>query len=300
MSRASRARARRSWPHVILLDPLVPGLALARRMTRLGARVTAIEDKPYAARSRNVESIIAPYVPGSDRWLHALEELAQTCEQAVVLPGSDRASELLARAGDLPENLRAFECDTGSHLALMNKAQASAIASRAGVSVPWSARVVSEEDFALASPQAPWPCVIKPELSHEWRELYGEERSFLVDSPEVARELLEAPLEAGLAMLLCQYIPGADDDVEEAIVVRLADGSYPVRFGCRKLRQYPAGFGSTAVAWATSAARTPPRDWSPRWAEIPSTHSAHCAQECASCDPRSTGTAFVRPLPKCR
>ena len=29
--------------------------------------------------------------------------------------------------------------------------------------------------------------------------------------------------------------------------MRLADGSYPVRFGCRKLRQYPAGFGETAL-----------------------------------------------------
>ena len=56
-------------------------------------------------------------------------------------------------------------------------------------------------------------------------------------------------------MLLSQYIPGGDGDVEEAIVVRLADGSYPVRFGCRKLRQYPAGFGETAVGESSELAR---------------------------------------------
>ena len=59
--------------------------------------------------------------------------------------------------------------------------------------------------------------------------------------------MLGRPLRDGMEMLLNQYIPGGDEDVEEAIVVRLADGSYPVRFGCRKLRQYPTGFGETAL-----------------------------------------------------
>jgi predicted ATP-grasp superfamily ATP-dependent carboligase len=57
-------------------------------------------------------------------------------------------------------------------------------------------------------------------------------------------------------MLLSQYIPGGDEDVEEAIVVRLADGSYPVRFGVRKLRQYPRGFGETAVGESSALTET--------------------------------------------
>jgi predicted ATP-grasp superfamily ATP-dependent carboligase len=38
--------------------------------------------------------------------------------------------------------------------------------------------------------------------------------------------------------------------------VRLADGSYPVRFGCRKLRQYPPGFGETAVGESAALPET--------------------------------------------
>jgi predicted ATP-grasp superfamily ATP-dependent carboligase len=89
--------------------------------------------------------------------------------------------------------------------------------------------------------------VIKPVLSHEWRSRYGEVRAFLANDARDAERLLSRPLADGTEMLLNQYIPGGDDDVEEAIVVRLADGSYPVRFGCRKLRQYPTGFGETAL-----------------------------------------------------
>jgi predicted ATP-grasp superfamily ATP-dependent carboligase len=44
--------------------------------------------------------------------------------------------------------------------------------------------------------------------------------------------------------------------VEEAIVVRAPDGSYPVRFGCRKLRQYPVGFGGTSTGASATLPET--------------------------------------------
>jgi D-aspartate ligase len=235
------------WPHVILLDPLIPGLALARTMTRLGARVTVIENKPFVARSRNVESIIAPYQPGGDCWLQALRQIAASTGPGVVLTGSDRGSELLARARDMPDNLLVFEREGGAHMALMNKDESASIARRARVKVPWSARITAEDDLARAVSEAPWPCVLKPTLSHEWRELYGEKRVFLVSDAQTAKRLLRAPLEKGLEMQLCQFIPGGDADVEEAIVVRVGDDNFPVRFGCRQLRQYPPRFGSTAL-----------------------------------------------------
>lgn len=51
-------------------------------------------------------------------------------------------------------------------------------------------------------------------------------------------------------MVATEYVPGGDDCVEEAILVRRADGSYPVSFGCRKLRQYPPGFGAASICLA--------------------------------------------------
>jgi predicted ATP-grasp superfamily ATP-dependent carboligase len=244
------------WPHVVVLDPLTPGLALARTMTRLGACVTVIEDKPFVACSRNVESVIAPYQSGGEAWLQALRGIAASIGPAVVLTGSDRGSELLARAPDLPGNLFVFERAGGAHAALMNKDESARIARRARVNVPWSARITAEDELARAVAEAPWPCVVKPTLSHEWREHYGEERAFLASDAQTAKRLLRAPLEKGLEMQLCQFIPGGDEDVEEAIVVRVGDGSFPVRFGCRKLRQHPPGFGSTALGESSALPET--------------------------------------------
>ena len=133
----------------------------------------------------------------------------------------------------------------------MDKEQANAIARAAGVRVPWSAIVNSPADIEQAVLEAPWPCVVKPILSHDWRARYGDERVFLVADADEARERLRVPLRDGTQMLLSEYIPGGDDDVEEAIVVRLADGSYPVLFGCHKLRQDPPGFGATTVGEAS-------------------------------------------------
>jgi D-aspartate ligase len=238
------------WPHVVTLDPYSAGLAVGRRMIRAGARVTTIVEPGHAweARSRGVESVCVPYGEDGAAWLAALAQIAAAGEDVVVLPATDRGSDLLMREGArLPANVRSFEQSGNGHRALMDKDTADAIARRAGVAVPWTARVRDEEELAAALADAPWPCVAKPVYSHAWRARYGETRVFLAHDADEAAAVLERPLRDGVAMLLCQYIPGGDDDVEEAIVVRLADGSYPVRFGCRKLRQHPRGFGATAL-----------------------------------------------------
>jgi D-aspartate ligase len=241
------------WPHVVVLEPESAGLALARTMVRAGARVTHIVSPGHEleTRSRGVEHVVAAFEPDGELWLAAIERLAADADELVVLPATDRGSALIARAADrIPANVRAFERSGDAHLALMDKQRADSIARGAGVAVPWTRVVHSVDGLDELAAEAPWPCVVKPIWSHAWRQRYSEERVFIVHDAEEAARLVEQPLREGIGMLLCQYIPGGDGDVEEAIVVRLADGSYPVCFGCRKLRQFPRGFGATAVGFS--------------------------------------------------
>lgn len=241
-----------AWPHVVVLEPASGGLAFSRRMTRLGARVTLVVTpwSPEDARSRRAESVIAPYEPDGEPWVAALHDLAAAAgdQPLVVVTATDRGSELLVRAApELPSNVRIFERPDSAHMSLMDKQSADAIARRAGVNVPWTAELSDQETFQRIADEAPWPCVVKPVLSHEWRERYTLERTFLAEDADQAARVLARPLADRFPMLLCSFVPGGDDHVEEAIVVRLADGSYPLHFGCRKLRQWPPGFGETAV-----------------------------------------------------
>lgn len=242
-----------AWPHVVVLEPHSSGLALSRAMVRAGARVTNVvaPGHDWETRSRGVERFAAPFGDDGEPWLAAIEQLAAQSEELVLFPMTDRGSELLAKRPErVPANARAFEVCGAAHLALMDKETADGIARKAGVNVPWTRVVHGVEELDALAGEAPWPCVVKPIFSHDWRGRYGEERVFVVNDAAEAAGRLERPLRDGVGMLLCQYVPGGDADVEEAIVVRLADGSYPVCFGCRKLRQSPRGFGATAVGFS--------------------------------------------------
>ncbi len=248
-----------AWPHVVVLEPHSSGLALSRAMVRAGARVTNVvaPGHEWETHSRGVEHVAAPFEPDGEPWLEAIERLAADGGELVLLPATDRGSELLAKlAHRVPANARAFEASGAGHLALMDKETADGIARRSGVNVPWTKAIHSLDELRELAGEAPWPCVVKPVLSHEWRGRYGEDRVFVVENADEAARLLERPLRDGVGMLLCQYIPGGDDDVEEAIVIRLADGSYPLCFGCHKLRQEPPGFGATAVGFSAPLPET--------------------------------------------
>lgn len=239
-------RGMRRSPPVLIVDPFASGLALARGAVQAGFPVSLLTS---AGRPDNrTRGIHRVYCAPWEEYASWFERIAAEQPDAVVLPSTDRASLLLAdHAAELPPGWRCFERHGNVHRALVEKDTADQIARRAGVRVPWTAAIRAPEDLEAVAGEAPWPCVVKPVTSHLWRGLFGEERVFVVADADEARQRLAAPLEAGLAMLLSQYIPGGDHAVEEAILVRAADGSYPVRFGVRKLRQYPAGFGQTAL-----------------------------------------------------
>jgi D-aspartate ligase len=240
----------RDWPHVVVIEPHSAGLALARTMVKAGARVTMIAQpgNDWETHSRGVESVVDDFGERGESWVAAIERLARASGTLAVLSASDRGSELLVHARErLPANVLTFEHPGSAHLTLMHKQTAEGVARRAGVNVPWTTAVRTLEELEAIAGEAPWPCVVKPILSHTWKGRYGDGQVFVVRDAAEAAARLRDPLARGLGMLLSQYVPGGDDHMEEAIVVRLADGSYPVAFGCHKLRQSPIGFGATAL-----------------------------------------------------
>jgi D-aspartate ligase len=234
-------------PSAVLLCPYNGGLAVARALVRRGQPVTVLAGPgdSFTSRSRGVHGeVLPPLDEGRDVWL---ERLAAQGSSAV-LTGSDLASELLAtERAALPSAVRSFESLDGAHLALMSKPRSYEIADAAGVRRPQGAFVSTIEQLDAVAGEMSYPCIVKPALSHLWRGLFGDDRVILADSPAQLSEECRRPLDAGLELVVSEYIPGADDAVEEAILVRAEDGSFPVEIGCRKLRQHPAGFGAASL-----------------------------------------------------
>lgn len=234
-------------PRTVLLAPHNGGLAMARALRRRGERpvVLACPAAAHVAATRGVESEVLPtVVAGRERWL----ERVSAQGEAIVVPGTDDASDFLAHERErLPASIRTFESADGVHLALMSKPGSHALAEQAGVRWPRSFDVAGTAELDEVAATIDYPCIAKPALSHRWRMVFGEERVLLAQSAEqlVAHGL--RALEHELDLVVSEYVPGGDDAVEEAILVRAADGSYPVEFGCHKLRQYPSGFGAASL-----------------------------------------------------
>jgi D-aspartate ligase len=232
-------------PRTVVLDPYNGGLAVTRALVRHGEDVVVIAGpvNGFAVRSRGTTGSIV----GPDGWIAALAAVAAQGPAAVVT-GGDEASEFLAARRDaLPEGIDAFERHDDAHLPLMRKDDSDAIARRAGVRVPWTRVITTGAELDAAAAEAPYPAVLKPILSHVWRASHGDHRVLLVDDRDAALRAGEEALRAGLGWVMSEYVPGGDDCVEEALVVRAADGTYPVHFGCEKIRQYPLGFGAASL-----------------------------------------------------
>jgi D-aspartate ligase len=234
-------------PRTVLLAPHNGGLAMARALRRRGERpvVLACPAAAHVAATRGVESEVLPtVVAGRERWF---ERVAAQGE-AIVVPGTDDASDFLAGERErLPESIRTFESLDGVHLALMSKPESHALAERAGVRWPRSFDVTTTAELDEVAATIDYPCIAKPALSHRWRMVFGEDRVLLANSAEELVPHCLRALEHELELVVSEYVPGPDGAVEEAILVRAPDGSYPVEFGCHKLRQHPAGFGAASL-----------------------------------------------------
>jgi predicted ATP-grasp superfamily ATP-dependent carboligase len=239
-----------SRPPVLVLQPSNGGLAFARALGRRGidVEILATEGDRHAARTRYATGRVMPgFAADPEVWLAALRAHSGDGPVAVVA-GADEATEFLSRhRDDLPPDLLTFERLDDVHLALMDKTSSYEMAVAAGVRAPWTRHVASADDLERVVEQAPYPCVLKPVLTHLWRPIFGHDRVLLAHKGHELRAHGERALGAGLETIVSEYIPGGDDCVEEAILLRAPDGSFPMQYGCQKLRQSPPGFGAASL-----------------------------------------------------
>ena len=252
-------RAAAELPTALILDPHDGGLVAARSLTRRGVPVTVLTNasSSWVARSRGVRGVVLPSLGGNEeRWIEALADLGAAGE-GVLLSCSDRVCALLAeRRAEIPTTLRSFEAPDSAHMRLMDKATLYEAAEAAGVRYPWRRELRTEADLADAQQTAEFPCVLKPVLSHQWRPLFGDERVFVIDSPAALAERAGPAIAAGLSVLITEHVPGPETSLEGHVVVRLADGSYPVEYMRQKVRQFPVGFGAGALVVSHESSRT--------------------------------------------
>ena len=225
----------------ILLQPNEGCLTMARVLVRRGVEVHALTDRShsYVLASRGVHGLVAH----STEWLDLLLKLGD----GVVLSGSDAATQWLTNHRHLlPQSLRTFESVDRVHLDMMDKAWLYREASAIGITVPRAHHVRRLVDLP---DQLDYPCIIKPSFGHIAKSLVGVGTT-VVRSRDHLVDLAGLLLDRGLDCVVTELVPGPERLLEGAVLVRQPDGSYPLRYTRRKIRQWPidTGVGSSAVS----------------------------------------------------
>lgn len=245
-------------PTAIILHPNDGALTMARVLAARGVRVHGLADGAVGApflRSRAIKGHRLPDLPeGGDAWVAALEALAEQ-GPGVLLSGSDHATRFLfTHRKRIPATLRSFESDDGPHARVLDKSSLYAAAEAAGVRAPRTERATTLPELEAAAQRVTYPRVLKPANIH-YGEIAGHKTKPVVGHAEVLEHGSRA-VEAGLEMLLTELVPGPESNLEGAVTVRLTDGSYPLAYGRRKLRQWPLDYGAAALMVADEVPET--------------------------------------------
>lgn len=235
-------------PPAIFVEPNDGCLTAARALVRRGVAVHGLANPrgAYIVRSRAIRgTVLPPLSQGHGPWLDRLAQFAGS--GGVLIAGSDPATEFLSTArSSIPADLRSYESEDSAHLRLMDKRTLYEAAHAAGVRCPWVLRAASHDVLADVVGGAEYPCIVKPEVSHRGRAA-GDFRTTLVEDAASLRALLGRALEAGVAMIVTEWIPGPESGLEGAVTLRTADGRYPLEYGRRKIRQHPIDLGSGSL-----------------------------------------------------
>jgi D-aspartate ligase len=211
--------------------------------------VVSYDKRDIASSSRFVRDVIRAPHPDKDeaQFVKVLLEGAYRYPGALLIPASDAALGTVSRhkASLEAAGLIVASDDAEVTETLLNKAKTFALARSAGVPGPATFAPSNEEDVRWFCASAEFPAVLKPELSHLYRELVGVKWT-RVDSTEEAVRAYAVARSHSLEMVLQELIPG-DEQCGVVYNSYFWNGEPLVEFTSRKVRNSPPDTGSPSV-----------------------------------------------------
>jgi predicted ATP-grasp superfamily ATP-dependent carboligase len=235
----------------IVVSGATHGLGVVRSLGREGVPVTVVsyDSRDIAPSSRYVRRVVRAPHPDRDeaRFVAVLLEEAGRCPGSLLIPASDAALGSVARHKATLENggLIVASDDAEVTETLLNKAKTLELARSAAVPGPATFTPSNEQDVRRFCASAEFPAVLKPELSHIYRELVGVKWS-RVDSTEEAVRAYAVARSHSLDVVLQELIPG-DELCGVVYNSYFWKGEPLVEFTSRKVRNSPPDTGSPSV-----------------------------------------------------
>lgn len=245
-------------PDVIVLGLSPTGLYAVREAARAGHTVWGV-GAPGAPGlwSRFLSERISAPAP-EDRVEAILRRLARGGgAKPVLIVTSDQDLEaVLAQADTLSEHVHlqgAYRDGLAGRI--MDKDVFYRLCEQHGVVYPalWSVRM---EEAAGARDRIAYPAMIKPARIQDVKHLMAGQKGWIVKTPsEFEATVPKIPAEAG-TLLMQEIVPGPESNITLWCGYLDRKGQVRQRFTARKLRQYPAGFGSASLVQSETCPET--------------------------------------------
>jgi D-aspartate ligase len=235
----------------VILGLQPAGLALARSLGRRGVRVVgvALERADFGLSSRYVRDrhlVLEPDRQAAARLILETLRKAAAGGPIVVIPERDAHVDFVLRNWQEVKSLAALPLpdDPAAIEALRNKGTLAEAAAGAGLAVPRTVSVDSEEAFRNC-PLA-FPFLLKPLESERYAAAFSEKVVVAEDADQGAAAWRKAR-EAGFALLAQELVPDSTDHILSLFTFVGRSGAPLASVVGRKVRQGPPGFGASTV-----------------------------------------------------
>ncbi len=240
-------------PVILLGANFYTALGAIRTLGRRGIPVYALDyhfPTAYALASRYVtRKILCPNIntdeAGLKDFLMKLGE--EFSERPVLMATADNYALLISRYADQLSRYFIFPDNKPNLLEkIIDKKGLALLAKEHGLRIPKTFIVDQGSDLDAIVLETPYPCIIKPALSHKFvsvfrqKCLFAENRAKLLAALNTARR-------SELEVMVQEVIPGFDDLMYVFDVYVDRQGRATHTFSAQKLRQFPINFGSSTL-----------------------------------------------------
>ena len=233
-------------PDVVVLGSSPTGLHAVREAAKSGLSVGLLDTVRGCAYSSRYVS--KAKVIGVAELTDVLQSWQQPGKRPLLIPTSDVWIEALMNAlPGVEERVRVFGGYRDVAGTLLDKLDFHALCARLGMATPGVWQAEDREALRDLASAIPFPCILKPALIHRARGYLKGRKVLLARTQAEYLAHVDAMPDSLGAWLVQEIVPGAESAI--TLFGGYIDQSGQPRqcFTGRKLRQYPAGFGSASL-----------------------------------------------------
>jgi D-aspartate ligase len=250
-------KTRSSQHPVVILNMAYTGLGIARNLYWYGMPIVGVTAKRdiVGNHTRRAQVVFAPDSAESPQELSdfLVQMAGRFAAKPVLFATRDQDVSFVEQfRGELAPHYLLPIPNEGVLSLLLDKWSMAQAAQAADIPMPVTHRLSGLDEIQQLGNRLPFPCVVKPITSSEWRgdrewKLIGQRKAFSVHSYEELLSEYKTISQVTPQILLQELIPGPDSNLYTFGCYFDRNSDLKGSFFGRKLLQYPAGFGTGFV-----------------------------------------------------